>query len=129
MQQAVDVMRSAGYRGVIAIPGVNYANDVTQWLSHKPRDPRGQLIAEAHVYGKNVCSTRECLDRTMGPVAQRVPLVFGETGETYDASSCGNTNISRFMRWADAHRAGYLAWTWRKRTPSASAPESGPVRI
>jgi endoglucanase len=112
MQQAVDMMRKAGYRGVIAIPGLNYANDLTKWLSHIPRDPRRQLIAEAHVYGKNVCDDTACFRRTLWPVASRVPLILGETGETYDASSCGARYISRFMRWADAHRVGYFAWTW-----------------
>ncbi len=36
MQQAVNVMRQAGYAGVIAIPGLDYANDLSQWLSHEP---------------------------------------------------------------------------------------------
>ena len=112
MQQAVNVMRRAGYRGPIAIPGIDYANDLRPWLSHEPRDPRRQLVAEAHVYGKNTCSDVSCLDATMAPVAARVPLIFGETGETYDASSCGSTNISTFMSWADAHGVGYAAWTW-----------------
>ena len=112
MQQAVDVMRAAGYRGVISIPGVNYANDLSDWLSHQPRDPRRQLIAEAHVYGKNGCSDVDCFNRTLAPVARRVPLILGETGETYDASSCGSDTISRVMRWADAHQVGYSAWTW-----------------
>jgi len=112
MQQAVRVMRAAGYRGVIAIPGVDYANNLSEWLENKPHDPLGQLVAEAHIYGKNVCSTTNCLDATLAPVARRVPLLLGETGETYDASSCASANISRFMKWADAHRAGYLAWTW-----------------
>lgn len=112
MQQAVDTIRAAGYRGVISIPGIDYANDLTQWLSHQPRDPLHQLIAEAHVYGKNVCSSTGCLNRTMAPVARRVPLIFGEVGETYDDSSCGSANISRFLPWATAHAAGYAAWTW-----------------
>jgi hypothetical protein len=112
MQQAVNVIRQAGYRGVIAIPGIDYANNLTHWLSHQPSDPLGQLVAEAHLYGKNTCSSTVCLDTTYAPVAAKVPLVFGETGETYDASSCGSTNISRFMNWADAHAAGYMAWTW-----------------
>ena len=59
MQQAVDVMRRAGYRGVIAIPGVDYANDLSRWLAHRPRDSRRQLVAEAHVYGKNACSDND----------------------------------------------------------------------
>ncbi len=112
MQQAVNVMRAAGYRGPIAIPGINYANDMSHWLAFEPRDPRHQLIAEAHVYGKNACSSDSCFDATMAPVARRVPLIFGETGETYDASSCDSTNISTFLSWADDHNVGYAAWTW-----------------
>ncbi|HUJ55796.1 MAG TPA: cellulase family glycosylhydrolase [Gaiellaceae bacterium] len=112
MQQAVTVMRRAGYRGIIAIPGIDYANDLTRWLSHEPRDPLHQLVAEAHVYGKNTCSSVACLERTMGPVARRVPLVLGETGESYDDSDCGSTSISAILGWADAHAAGYAAWTW-----------------
>jgi hypothetical protein len=112
MQQAVTTMRRAGYRGVISIPGINYANDLSQWLSHKPSDPRNQLVAEAHIYGKNVCSSTSCFDRTLAPVARRVPLIFGETGETFDGSSCAASHIATFMRWADRHAAGYLAWTW-----------------
>lgn len=112
MQEAVRVMRAAGYRGVIAIPGVDYANNLSEWLKYRPRDPLGQLVAEAHIYGKNVCSSVDCLNRTLAPVARRVPLLLGETGETYDASSCGSTNISRFVGWADAQHASYFAWTW-----------------
>jgi endoglucanase len=112
MQQAVNVMRSAGYRGPIAIPGLTYANDMTRWLAFKPRDPRHQLIAEAHVYGKNACSSTSCFDETMAPVASKVPLIFGETGETYDASSCDSTNISTFLQWADSHGVGYAVWAW-----------------
>jgi endoglucanase len=112
MQQAVNVMRAAGYHGVISIPGIDYANDMSQWLSHEPKDPRHQLIAEAHVYGKNTCDSVSCFDRTMAPVARRVPMIFGEYGETYDASSCGSTNTSTFLHWADAHDVGYAAWTW-----------------
>jgi endoglucanase len=112
MQRAVTVMRQAGYKGVIAIPGIDYANDLSKWLSHRPKDPRHQLIAEAHVYGKNTCSSKRCLNSTFAPVARRVPLILGETGETYDASGCGSKHISTFLRWADAHNVGYEAWTW-----------------
>ena len=62
MQEAVTVMRSAGYRGVISIPGIDFANNLSKWLTHMPKDPHQQLIAEAHVYGKNTCSSVSCLD-------------------------------------------------------------------
>jgi hypothetical protein len=112
MQQAVDVMRGAGYRGVIAIPGIQYANDLSQWLTHEPADPLHNLVAEAHVYGKNTCDTPACFDRTIAPVARRVPVIFGETGETYDGSSCGHSTIAAILKWARAHDVGYLTWTW-----------------
>jgi hypothetical protein len=112
MQQAVDVMRKAGYTGVIAIPGIDFANDLSEWLSHKPRDPLRQLMAEAHVYGKQTCDDVACFEAKFAPVAERVPLVFGETGETFDGSDCGSDYISALVSWADAHGVGYEAWTW-----------------
>ena len=112
MQEAVNLMRAAGYRGPIAIPGIDYANDLTPWLAYEPRDPLHQLVAEAHVYGKNACSTTTCFDQTMSPITRQVPLIFGETGETYDGSSCDSANISTFLHWADAHDVGYAAWAW-----------------
>jgi endoglucanase len=112
MQQAVKVMRAAGYRGVISIPGIDYANDLSGWRSHEPRDPRHQLIAEAHLYGGNTCSSVACLNRTMAPVARRVPLIFGEFGENYQGTDCSSTHVSVFLRWAEAHHVGTAAWTW-----------------
>jgi endoglucanase len=123
MQQAVDRMRGAGYKGVIAIPCINYANACgtlpdgtlyggSTWLSSRPRDRANQLIAEAHVYGKNACATAACFNSSMAPITRVVPLIFGETGETYDASDCGSQNVSTFMDWADRDGVGYVAWTW-----------------
>ena len=122
MQQAVDLMRQAGYQGVISIPCIDYANacgkingsnyDGSTWLRSRPTDPDNQLIAEAHVYGKNLCDTDACFNSSMRPITQEVPMIFGETGETYDGSDCGSSYISTFMNWADAHGVGYEAWTW-----------------
>lgn len=123
MQQAVTTMRAAGYRGVIAIPCIAYANmcgtlpdgsnyNGSTWLLSRPSDPENQIIAEAHVYGKNACDDTACLDSSMAPITQAVPLIFGETGETYDNSDCNSTYIAMLMSWADAHNVGYEAWTW-----------------
>lgn len=122
MRQAVDLMRAAGYHGVISIPCIDYANacgkidgsdyNGSTWLKSHPKDPDGQTVAEAHVYGKNLCDTTSCFDSSMRPITKVVPMIFGETGETYDGSDCGSSYISTFMRWADAHGVGYEAWTW-----------------
>lgn len=112
MQQAVDVIRHAGYRGIIAIPGTDYANDLSDWLSHEPHDPLHQLIAEGHVYGGNTCDTVACFHKNYEPVARRVPLLLGEVGESYNNTDCGDTTISQIMNWADRHAVGYAAWAW-----------------
>jgi hypothetical protein len=49
----------------------------------------------------------------MAPILQAgYPLIFGETGETYDGSECGSATEAQIMGWADAHGVGYEAWTW-----------------
>jgi endoglucanase len=112
MQGALDAVRSTGATNVVTASGIDYANNLSQWLSYKPTDSLNQLVAEAHVYGGNSCDTTSCFDANYAPVAASVPIVWGETGETFDGSSCGSTNISTFMNWADAHNVGYESWTW-----------------
>ena len=113
MQAALDAIRSTGATNVVTASGIDYANNLSQWLAYRPSDPAGQLIAEAHVYGKNVCSSASCFDSQYAPVANAVPLIYGETGETYDDSDCGSGYISSIMGWADAHGVdGYEAWVW-----------------
>ena len=117
MSQAVTVMRGAGFHGPVVIPCIDWANSCanyngSSWLQSRPADPDNQLMAEAHVYGNQLCSSVSCFNTDYAPLAQQVPLIFGETGESYDSSLCTSTNISTFMNWADAHAVGYLAWTW-----------------
>jgi hypothetical protein len=112
MQGALDAVRSTGATNVVTASGIDYANNLSQWLANKPSDPAGQLMAEAHVYGGNSCASTACFNSDYAPVAASVPVVFGETGETYDDSSCGSTKINTFMSWADSHNVGYEAWVW-----------------
>jgi hypothetical protein len=124
MNQAVSVMRSAGYNGPIVIPCIQYANicadpasggayDGSTWLLSHPSDPDNQLIAEVHVYGLNACDTATCFSTSVAPIlAAGYPVIFGETGETYNDSDTGTSYIQTFVTWADAHGVGYEAWTW-----------------
>jgi len=107
-KQAVRLIRAAGFGGVIAIPGVEYASDLSAWLANEPHDPLGQLVAEAHVYTNQPCSTTGCLDRTMLPVARRVPLLFGEVGQ----QDCSTGALQRILGWAATHTVSWAAWTW-----------------
>ncbi|MDT7570688.1 MAG: endoglucanase [Actinomycetota bacterium] len=115
MQSLVDVVRGTGATNVIMLGGVNYSNSLTQWLTYKPSDPAGQLVASAHIYGNNGCGAQNagaCLTNTITPVAAQVPVVLGEFGETYDDSECTSNNVKVILQWADANNVSYLAWTW-----------------
>jgi len=69
----VDVV-AASYR-VVPGAGIDWANNLSQWLAYKPYDPSGQLMAEAHVYGKNSCSSTSCFDANYAPVAAQVQAI------------------------------------------------------
>jgi endoglucanase len=112
MQSAVNTLRQAGATNVIALPGIDYANNLTQWVPNKPTDSMNQLMASSDVYGGNTCYLPTCLTAQDSQVIAAVPLMFSEYGETYDASSCATTNVQNMIGWADSNQVGYLAWTW-----------------
>jgi endoglucanase len=161
MQQLVDAVRSAGARQPILVAGLNYANDpCTRWaggivgsrctvLASLPTDPDHQLGLSFHAYSWTSCRTSSCwssIDRLT--TAARIPLVTTEFGE----DDCRDDFTRAYMRWADAARVSYLAWTWAVNlhrvcvpgfagqgadlsllqswdgTPSQVSPEAAPLR-
>jgi endoglucanase len=108
MQSLVDAIRSTGSTHVILLGGVQYSNALTQWLTHKPNDPMGQLGAAWHIYSNNACASATCWDGVPATVAAAVPVVATEIGQ-YD---CTSTFITPLMQWLDGHNLGYLPWSW-----------------
>jgi endoglucanase len=108
MQTLVTAIRSTGARNVILLGGLAYANNITGWLAHEPRDPDHNLAASWHSYSWNACTVRSCWNSQVAPVIAKVPVIVGEMGET----NCADTYIGPLMRWLDARSTGYLAWTW-----------------
>ena len=118
MQELVDAVRSTGATNPVMVAGPEYAGVLDRWLDHRPHDPLGQLVASIHVYGpdESPCWTEECWDDTIAPLADQVPVVIGEMGNT----DCTTTLIDPLMTWADDRDVGYLAWAW---VPSDCAAE------
>ncbi len=108
MQSLVDAVRAAGAEQPVVVPGLNFANDLSQWLVHRPRDPLGQLAAGFHLYEGNTCNQVACWDAEVAPVAVQVPVVTTELGQT----DCAHAFIDGFMAWADARGLSYLGWSW-----------------
>ena len=108
MQQLVDAVRRTGSSTPLMLGGLAWSNDLSGWLRWMPRDPKHQLVASFHLYNFNTCADPGCWDRTVAPVAAKVPVVTGELGE----NDCAHGFIDTYMPWADAHAISYLGWTW-----------------
>ena len=108
MQDLVDAVRATGATNIVLAAGLTWTNDLTQWLTYKPTDPTGNLVASWHSYNFNACVTEACWDSQIATVAAQVPVHAGEIGQ----DSCAHDYIDRLMTWLDAHSLGYTAWTW-----------------
>jgi hypothetical protein len=108
MQTLVNAVRATGATNVIALGGVQYANSLSRWLEFRPIDPLANLVATVHVYDFDICRDTACLDRTAAPVAAVAPLVATEIG----MHVCDAAYWNMVMGWFDAHRSGYLAWSF-----------------
>ena len=108
MQDLVDAVRGTGAKNVVMAGGLAYSNDLGQWLTYKPTDPTGNLVAAYHVYNFNTCANESCWNSTLAPVAAQVPLMAGEIGE----NTCSHSFVDQVMKWFDDRGLSYLGWTW-----------------
>ena len=118
MQSLVNIIRGAGAANVIQIPGVQYANSMTDFLvpAYRVTDTLSspQLMADVDVYPEtNVCGTVSCYNSKYAPVIAQMPFGAGEIGESATCSSAiPTTQVDALMQWFDQHGAGYDAWSW-----------------
>ncbi len=108
MQALLDAVRSTGATNVVMVGGLNFADDLTQWLAHRPNDPAHQIVASLHAYAGGPCAVSSCWTSVLQPIAAKVPIVTGELGE-YD---CGHSFVDSFFAWADTAGVSYVPWTW-----------------
>src|SRR5262249_11114689 len=111
MQEMLNSVRSTGATNPVLIGGPEYAGTLDRWLEFKPNDPANQLAASVHIYGLPLGSPYDdptLWDKEITPVANKVPIVMGEIGET----DCAHTFIDKLMPWADAHNLSYMGWGW-----------------
>jgi endoglucanase len=108
MQEMLDAVRSAGARQPVIASGLEWANDLSQWPAWRPDDPLGQLAAGFHAYNFNRCRDATCWDATVGPVAERVPVLITELG----TDRCDAAFPDALMDWADRRGISYLPWGW-----------------
>jgi endoglucanase len=118
MQTLVNTVRAAGANNVIMLGGLEYSNDLTQWLQYEPTDPDNNLVASWHSYNFNTCATQSCWTSEVAPVIAKVPVIAGEIGE----NDCAGTYIDPLMAWLDSESTSYLAWAWNADFSCSNGP-------
>jgi len=108
MQELVDAVRSTKANTPLMLGGLQWSNDESRWRNFEPVDHDHQLVVSFHTYNWNDCNNVTCWDSTIVLLAQVVPVVTGESGE----SGCTDTYELAFIPWADQHGVSYLGWTW-----------------
>ena len=117
-QSLVNAVRATGNTNIIMLGGLEYSNALSNWLTYKPTDSAGNLVASWHSYNFNLCASSTCWNSQVLPVMQSVPLIAGEIGE----NDCAHTYIDPLMSWLDTNGGNYLAWTWDAWGICASGP-------
>ena len=114
MQQLVDDIRATGATQPIMIGGLQFAEDLSQWLMYEPTDTLAtpQIAASFHNYeGDGICDDLACWNSTIAPTAEQVPVVTGEFAQDECPGGADDFDES-YMSWADQHGVSYLGWGW-----------------
>jgi hypothetical protein len=109
VQELVDAIRGNGATQPIIVNGLDWANDLSGWLTHRPNDPARQLIVGWHSYPGEGCAARACWDQVVAPIARQLPVLIGEVG---DKVCSAGSYVDTLLPWADARGLSYLGWTW-----------------
>jgi len=130
-QRVVNTIRATGAKNPLIIAGLDYSNQLDDWLEYVPSDPiatesnpHGQIIAGIHIYfdGLN-CEDATCWSRVFGSIqAAGSPIVIDDTGELDSVKNtlanadtgCGSGSEENLTSWADRQfqQVGYWFWAF-----------------
>jgi endoglucanase len=131
-----------GVSHVIIIAGLNYSNQLNDWLTYVPQYVSDrQIAAGIHLYYDIVCTTSACWNSTWTPILNAgYPVVIDETGELTKKNGghgCTGTDTKSMVSWANSQspQVGYWFWAFNSNSCSAGpgllnsnttfAPQSG----
>ncbi|HZL20913.1 MAG TPA: cellulase family glycosylhydrolase, partial [Polyangia bacterium] len=116
MQSLVTAVRGAGANNLILVAGIEYANDLSQWLQNEPSDPANNLAVSWHVYPNSNYTGSHTLSMDASAVAGMIPIVATEIGDAN--CTAGSTDSGSFITMIMAYLDGlsppqsYVAWSW-----------------
>jgi hypothetical protein len=131
-QSVVTTIRNAGANNPIIIAGLDYSNQLNNWLSYVPNDPQKQIVAGVHIYFDGLdCEASSCWTSVFGKIQTAgYPVVVDETGEfdTIGSGGCGSGSEQGLTAWADtqAPQVGYWFWAFTYVDYSSGSCANGP---
>jgi endoglucanase len=117
MQGMLDAVRAAGAKNFVMLGGIEYSNDLSQWLTYMPIDSANNIGASWHVYSGSNYTSNHSLASDASAVLAQVPIVTGEIGDSSTPPPCDGAFITTVMDFLDNSGNGvppqsYLAWSW-----------------
>jgi Cellulase (glycosyl hydrolase family 5) len=120
MQQLVNTVRATGAGNLLMVGGLNWSNDLSQWLQYKPSDPDNNLAASWHDYDAEPPGSTYAAALT---VAAQYPVIAGEMGSAIGGTQGGNPSVWQPMvSWFNSTGISYDAEAWN--TSSGTPPFS-----
>jgi len=114
MQTLITAVRNAGANNFVMLGGIEYANDLSQFVTYAPTDPASNFGASWHVYVGSNYTRNHSLSADASAVAAKFPIVAGEIGDDSTTPACNGTFIGSVMSYLDGLTPpqSYLAWSW-----------------
>ena len=109
MQTLVDAIRATGATQPVMVGGLDFADDLSQWVEHAPADPLNQEAASFHNYMGKECDNVGCWNSEVAPVAARGAgghrgVRRGQLRRTGLRRRSPNNFDNEYMSWADDAR-------------------------
>lgn len=119
MQTLLDTVRDAKANNFVLLGGIEYSNDLTQWVAYEPTDLANNHGAAWHIYNDNNTPNNLSYMADASKVVAKVPIIATEINDKRDmpTSVCDGTFINGAMAYLDNPGTGippqnYLAWAW-----------------
>ncbi len=105
MQALVDAVRGMGAANLALVGGMNWGYDLSQIATHPITGT--DVVYDTHPYPYNGKQPPDW-DTAFGNISNTYAVISAESGE-YD---CGTSYMSQLLSYFDAHRIGWIGWSW-----------------
>lgn len=122
-QAMLDAVRATGASNVVLVGAMQYSQDLSGWLAHKPSDSLNQMAAVWHAYPTYGASWGSAAyaepnfapavyTDMQGILAAGIPVIATETGDRNAPGTVGAPLVSNITDWADQNGVSVIGWAW-----------------